>query len=63
MSWLAMFTIEYRQKADGSFEPRTIHSVVICTLRAEPLKAKPCKEAARYTGPDETPPIMANILR
>merc|ERR1719248_28408 len=32
-------TIEYLQKADGSVEPLKIHTVVISTQHAEPLKA------------------------
>jgi S-adenosylmethionine synthetase len=34
-----LVTIEYRQKADGSFELQKIHTVVISTQHAEPLKA------------------------
>merc|ERR1711982_169310 len=51
-------TIEYRQKADGSVEPLKIHTVVISTQHAEPLKATRCKEVAGYTGPDATAPSM-----
>merc|ERR1712085_150729 len=43
-------TIEYLQRADGSVEPQKIHTVVISTQHAEPLKATRCKEVAGYTG-------------
>jgi S-adenosylmethionine synthetase len=51
-------TIEYVQKADGSVEPKKIHTVVISTQHAEPLKATRKKEVAGYTGPDATAPSM-----
>merc|ERR1711971_1292732 len=51
-------TIEYLQKADGSVEPRKIHTVVISTQHAEPLKATRRKEVAGYTGQDATAPSM-----
>jgi len=54
-------TIEYLQKADGSVEPKKIHTVVISTQHAEPLKATRCKECAGYTGPDMTAPSMADM--
>jgi len=54
-------TIEYLQKADGSVEPRKIHTVVISTQHAEPLKATRCKEVAGYTGPDATAPSMEEM--
>merc|ERR1719393_1224069 len=41
-------TIEYLQKADGSVEPKKIHTVVISTQHAEPLKAVRTKECAGY---------------
>merc|ERR1712023_589712 len=47
-------TIEYLQKADGSVEPRMIHTVVISTQHAEPGKATRQKEVAGYTGEDAT---------
>merc|ERR1711979_188424 len=46
-------TIEYKQKADGSVEPQKVHTVVISTQHAEPLKATRKKEVAGYTGKDE----------
>merc|ERR1711862_149025 len=54
-------TIEYLQKADGSVEPQKIHTVVISTQHAEPLKATRCKEVAGYTGPDATAPSMEEM--
>merc|ERR1711959_756541 len=43
-------TIQYLQRADGSVEPQTIHTVVISTQHAEPSKATRTKECAGYTG-------------
>merc|ERR1711998_295585 len=54
-------TIEYVQKADGSVEPRKIHTVVISTQHAEPLKATRRKEVAGYTGEDATAPSMEDM--
>jgi len=54
-------TIEYLEKADGSVEPKKIHTVVISTQHAEPLKATRCKEVAGYTGPDATAPSMEEM--
>merc|ERR1712137_1077248 len=54
-------TIEYLQKADGSVVPQKIHTVVISTQHAEPLKATRRKEVAGYTGPDETAPSMKQM--
>merc|ERR1712050_791897 len=54
-------TIEYLQKADGSVEPRKIHTVVISTQHAEPLKAKRTKECAGYKGPEMTAPSMEEM--
>merc|ERR1711990_568421 len=54
-------TIEYLQKADGSVEPRKIHTVVISTQHAEPIKATRRKEVAGYTGPDATAPSMEEM--
>merc|ERR1711920_116333 len=44
-------TIEYVQHTDGSVEPQKIHTVVISTQHAEPLKATRRKEVAGYSGP------------
>merc|ERR1712091_265839 len=54
-------TIEYKQKADGSVEPQKIHTVVISTQHAEPLKAVRTKEVAGYTGPEMTAPSMEDM--
>merc|ERR1712127_342736 len=54
-------TIEYLQKVDGSVEPRKIHTVVISSQHAEPLKATRKKEVAGYTGPDATAPSMEEM--
>merc|ERR1712072_1045665 len=54
-------TIQYKQKADGSVEPLKIHTVVISTQHAEPLKATRCKEVAGYSGPDATAPSMEEM--
>lgn len=54
-------TIEYLQKADGSVEPKKIHTVVISTQHAEPLKAKRSKECAGYKGPEMTAPSMEEM--
>merc|ERR1712056_94627 len=53
----------YLQRADGSVEPQKIHTVVISTQHAEPLKATRCKEVAGYTGPDATAPSMEEMNR
>merc|ERR1739845_241205 len=53
--------IEYKQKSDGSVEPLKIHTVVISTQHAEPLKASRRKEVAGYTGPDATAPSMEEM--
>merc|ERR1712165_608839 len=54
-------TIEYEQKEDGSVEPKKIHTVVISTQHAEPLKATRCKEVEGYSGADETAPSMEDM--
>merc|ERR1712007_374082 len=54
-------TIEYRQKADGSVEPLKIHTVVISTQHAEPLKATRVKEVEGFSGLDETAPSMEDM--
>merc|ERR1712203_21043 len=56
-------TIEYKQKADGSVEPTKIHTVVISTQHAEPLKATRRTEVAGYNGADETAPSMDDMNR
>jgi len=54
-------TIEYMQNADGSVEPLKIHTVVISSQHAEPLKATKCKEMEGYTGADATAPSMEEM--
>jgi len=54
-------TIEYLQNADGSVEPKKMHTVVISTQHAEPSKATRKKECAGYTGPDMTAPSMEEM--
>merc|ERR1711902_70587 len=54
-------TIEYLQHKDGSVEPKKIHTVVISTQHAEPLKASRTKECAGYTGPDMKAPSMEDM--
>merc|ERR1711988_324203 len=49
-------TIQYQMKPDGSVEPQKIHTVVISTQHAEPLKARRSTEVEGYTGADETAP-------
>merc|ERR1711963_1212459 len=56
-------TIQYLQRADGSVEPQKIHTVVISTQHAEPLKATWEKEVAGYTGPGATAPSMEEMNR
>merc|ERR1711912_75241 len=54
-------TIEYLQKEDGSVEPQKIHTVVISTQHAEPLKAVRSKECVGYSGPEMTAPSMEEM--
>merc|ERR1719414_1495100 len=54
-------TIQYLQREDGSVEPQKIHTVVISTQHAEPLKATRSKEVAGYRGPDATAPSMEEM--
>merc|ERR1712096_500455 len=54
-------TIQYLQKSDGSVEPQKVHTVVISTQHAEPLKATRTKECAGYTGPEMTAPSMDDM--
>merc|ERR1712110_935633 len=42
-------------------EPKKIHTVVISTQHAEPVRATRCKEVAGYTGPDMTAPSMEEM--
>merc|ERR1711869_13198 len=54
-------TIEYLQKPDGSVEPKKIHTVVISTQHAEPLKAVRTKEVEGYSGEEMTAPSMEDM--
>merc|ERR1712164_169215 len=54
-------TIKYVQKADGSVEPQQIHTVVISTQHAEPLKAVRTKEVEGYQGKEMTAPSMKEM--
>jgi len=54
-------TIEYLEKADGSVEPKKMHTIVISTQHAEPLKAVRTKECAGYSGPEMTAPSMEEM--
>jgi len=60
-------TIEYVQHADGAVEPKKVHTVVISTQHAEPLKATRTKEQngkdhrGAYTGPEMVAPSMAEM--
>ena len=60
-------TIEYVQHSDGSVEPKKLHTVVISTQHAEPLKAKRTEEQdgkdnrPKYTGPEQVAPSMADM--
>merc|ERR1712087_1044856 len=60
-------TIQYKQHTDGSVEPMMIHTVVISTQHAEPLKAKRTEEQSgkdfrgKYTGPEVVAPSMEEM--
>ena len=54
-------TIEYTQNADGSVEPKKIHTVVISTQHAAPGVTKRSKECEGYTGAEETAPSMEEM--
>merc|ERR1712007_74392 len=54
-------TIEYLQKADGSVEPKKIHTVVISTQHANPGVATRKNECVGYTGADATAPSMKEM--
>jgi len=60
-------TIQYKQHTDGSVEPLMIHTVVISTQHAEPLKAKRTEEQpgtdfrGKYTGPEMVAPSMEEM--
>lgn len=60
-------TIEYTQHSDGSVTPIKIHTVVISTQHAEPLKAKRTEEQpgtdnrGKYTGEEMIAPSMEEM--
>jgi len=60
-------TIKYQQNADGSVEPLMIHTVVISTQHAEPLKAKRTEEQngkdfrQKYKGKEQFAPSMEDM--
>jgi len=60
-------TIQYKQHTDGSVEPLMIHTVVISTQHAEPLKAKRTIEQdgkdmrEKYTGEEVIAPSMEDM--
>merc|ERR1711967_94655 len=60
-------TIQYKQHSDGSVEPLYIHTVVISTQHAEPLKAKRTEEQngkdfrGAYTGKEQLAPSMKEM--
>merc|ERR1712150_345870 len=54
-------TIEYKMEADGAVVPQKIHTVVISTQHAEPLKAQRTKEVDGYSSQDETAPSMEEM--
>jgi len=60
-------TIKYTQHTDGSVEPLMIHTVVISTQHAEPLKAKRTEEQdgadyrGKYTGAEVIAPSMEEM--
>merc|ERR1712241_1632559 len=54
-------SIVYKQLANGSVEPRKIHTVVISTQHAEPSRAVRSKECAGYSGPEMTAPSMEEM--
>merc|ERR1712072_1624867 len=54
-------TIEYLMKADGSVEPKKVHTVVISTQHANPKVATRKNEVVGYQGPDEKAPSMEKM--
>jgi len=60
-------TIKYKQNSDGSVEPLMIHTVVISTQHAEPLKAKRTIEQdgkdmrGKYSGKEMIAPSMEDM--
>merc|ERR1712225_72537 len=56
-------TIEYTQNADGSVEPKKIHTVVISTQHAAPGVTKRTQECEGYSGAEMTAPSMEEMNR
>merc|ERR1711904_186222 len=54
-------TIRYKEGKDGSVIPLKIHTVVISTQHAEPLKAKRSKECDGYKGEEMIAPSMEDM--
>jgi len=54
-------TIRYKEGKDGSVIPLKIHTVVISTQHAEPLKAKRSKECNGYKGEEMIAPSMEDM--
>jgi S-adenosylmethionine synthetase len=60
-------TIQYKQHVDGTVEPLQIHTVVISTQHAEPLKAKRTDEQdgkdfrGKYAGEEQIAPSMEEM--
>lgn len=54
-------TIQYKQCADGSVEPLSVHTVLISTQHCEPSVRKKSEEIKGYTGADEVAPSMAEM--
>jgi len=54
-------TINYKQCADGSVEPLSIHTVLISTQHCEPIKGKKSFEMTGYEGAEEFAPSMADM--
>ena len=55
-------TAQYIKKADGSVEPKKIHTVVIATQHAEPLRATRCKKVSGDTCPGARSSMEASVL-
>ena len=55
--------MQYLQRADGSIEPQKIHTVVISTQQAVPVKAAHCKEVAGYKEATQTSCASVSPLR
>merc|ERR1712193_177088 len=54
-------TIEYLEHKDGTVEPLKIHTIVISTQHAEPLKAKRSEEVSGWQGAEAFAPSMSEM--